>query len=98
MPLWPLRMEFLLNFGVTPEAAILTTSGVARVDDFRMMSEALVDNPRFRAGMPILIDHTSLDASVLTATDVRAIGEFVATVAIHWLRREPRAAPASTYA
>jgi hypothetical protein len=77
---WPLRVKFLLNFGFTPEAAILTTSGVARVDDFRTMSEALVDNPRFRAGMPILIDHTSLDASVLTATDVRAIGAFVATI------------------
>jgi hypothetical protein len=74
------RVEFLITFGFTPEAAILTTSGVARVEDFRKMSEALVDNPQFQAGMPILIDHTSLDASVLTPTDVRTIGEFVATI------------------
>ena len=73
-------MEFLVNFGLTPEAAILTTSGVARVEDFVELSQALVDHPRFRAGMPILIDHTRLDASVLTAKDVRAIGEFVATI------------------
>ena len=73
-------MKFLIEFGFTPEAAILTTSGVARVEDFRTMSEALVDHPRFQAGMPILVDHTSLDASVLTPTDVRAIGEFVATI------------------
>jgi hypothetical protein len=75
-----LRVKFLIEFGFTPEAAIVTTSGVARVEDFRKMSEALVDDPRFEAGMPILIDHTSLDASVLTPTDVRAIGEFVATI------------------
>ena len=31
-------------------------------------------------GMPILIDHTALDATALTATDIRAIGEFVATI------------------
>jgi hypothetical protein len=73
-------VKFLIEFGFTPEAAILTTSGVARVEDFRTMSEALVGDPRFRAGMPILIDHTSLDASVLTPTDVRTIGEFVATI------------------
>jgi len=73
-------VQFLLNFGLTPEAAILTTSGVARVEDFQKMSEALVDHPRFQAGMPILVDHTRLDASVLTATDIRAIGEFVATI------------------
>ena len=74
------RVQFLLNFGLTPEAAILTTSGVARVEDFRAMSQALVDHPRFQSGMPILVDHTRLDASVLTAADVRAIGEFVATI------------------
>jgi hypothetical protein len=75
-----LRVKFLIEFGFTPEAAILTTSGVARVADFRKMSEALVDHPQFQAGMPILIDHTDLDASVLTPTDVRTIGEFVATI------------------
>jgi hypothetical protein len=75
-----LRVKFLIEFGFTPEAAIVTTSGVACVADFRVMSEALVDHPRFQAGMPILVDHTSLDASVLTPTDVRAIGEFVATI------------------
>lgn len=74
------RVEFLITFGFTPEAAILTTSGVARVEDFRKMNEALIDDPRFHAGMPILVDHTSLDASVLTPTDVRAIGEFVASI------------------
>jgi hypothetical protein len=73
-------VHFRLNFGLTPEAAILTTSGVARVEDFQMMSEALVDHPRFQLGMPILVDHTRLDASVLTETDIRAIGEFVATI------------------
>ena len=73
-------MEFLITFRVNPEAMILTTSGVAHVDEFREMSQALIDDPRFRPGVPILIDHSSLDASVLTATDVRAIGDFVATI------------------
>ena len=30
--------------------------------------------------MPILVDHSSLDASVLTPTGVRAIGDFIATI------------------
>jgi hypothetical protein len=73
-------VEFLLDFQANPEAAVVTTFGVARVEDFRTMSEALIDDPQFRHGMPILIDHSSLDASVLTATDIRAIGDFVATI------------------
>jgi hypothetical protein len=73
-------MEFVITFQVGPEAAVVTTFGVARVDDFRRMSQALIDDPRFRPGMPILVDHSSLDASVVTPTDVRAIGDFVATI------------------
>ena len=73
-------MDFAITFQVSPEAAVVTTFGVARVDDFRRMSQALIDDPRFRPGMPILVDHSSLDASVLTPTDIRAIGDFVATI------------------
>ena len=73
-------MDFSIAFQVNPKAAVLTTFGVARVDDFRQMSQALIDDPRFRPGMPILVDHSSLDASVLTPTGVRAIGDFIATI------------------
>jgi hypothetical protein len=75
-----LSVDFSITFGAHPKAAVITTFGVARVDDFREMSQALIDDPRFRPGMPILIDHSSLDASVLAAADVRAIGDFVATI------------------
>ena len=73
-------MEFRIDFGLTPEAALLTTSGIARVAGFREMNQALVDHPLYRAGMPILVDHTALDVRGLTATDVRSIGQFVATI------------------
>jgi hypothetical protein len=73
-------MEYVINFVPGREAAIITTSGPASVDRFRHLNQTLVDDPRFQPGMPILIDHTALDASALTATDIRAIGEFVATI------------------
>lgn len=73
-------MEFVIDFGLTPEAALVTTSGIARAADFQRMNQALVDHPRFRAGMPLLVDHTALDVGKLSAADVRSIGEFVATI------------------
>jgi hypothetical protein len=75
-----LSVDFAITFRVHPKAAVITTFGVARVDDFRQMSQALIDDPRYRPGMPLLVDHSSLDASVLTPTDIRAIGDFVATI------------------
>jgi hypothetical protein len=73
-------MEFVINFIPRREAVIITTCGPASVNRFRHLNQTLVDDPRFQPGMPILIDHTALDATALTATDIRAIGEFVATI------------------
>jgi hypothetical protein len=73
-------MEYVINFIPRREAVIITTCGPASVDRFRHLNQTLVDDPRFQPGMPILIDHTALDATALTATDIRAVGEFVATI------------------
>lgn len=71
-------MEFQITFDL--DAAALTTAGAASLEGFRLGIRALVDDARFQSGMPILVDHTSLDVSTLEASDVRAIGEFTATL------------------
>ena len=63
-----------------PQLAVYTTSGAANVEGFRRGIEALVDDPRFEAGMAILVDHTSLDVTPLNPSDVRAIGEHTASL------------------
>ena len=70
-------MESKITFDV--DAAILTTAGDATLEGFRQGIQALVDEPRFRSGMPILVDHRSLDVSGMSANDVRAVGDFTAS-------------------
>ncbi|MGZ4317130.1 MAG: hypothetical protein ACXVRS_15065 [Gaiellaceae bacterium] len=41
------------------------------------MNIELVSDPRWRPGMAVLVDHTALDSSLLTGTDIDAISESV---------------------
>jgi hypothetical protein len=66
-------MDFSITFGRPHEPIVLVTAGTASVEGFRLMNQALVEDPDFRPGMPILFDHTSLDVKALTAADARAI-------------------------
>ena len=70
-------MEFQITFD--SNVATMTTTGKASLEGFRQGIKALVDDPQFKSGMPILIDHRSLDVSSLDPSDVRAIGEYTAT-------------------
>ena len=72
-------MEFRIDFDI--DTATFTTTGTATLEGFRRGIEALVDDPRFKAGMPILSDYTDLDSSGLTPDDVRAVGDLTASLA-----------------
>ena len=72
-------MEIRIDFDI--DAATFTTVGAASLEGFRRGIQALVDDPRFQPGMPILADYTELDSSGLTPDDVRAIGDFTASLA-----------------
>jgi hypothetical protein len=71
-------VEFELSFDL--DVATLTTRGAATLEGFRDGIQALVDDPRFSSGMPILVDHNELDASGMSSDDIRAIGDFTATL------------------
>jgi hypothetical protein len=56
-----------------PDGVIIQTFGLADVAGFKAMNADLTSDERFTAGMPILLDHSSLDAGRLSAEDIRAI-------------------------
>jgi hypothetical protein len=65
-------MEYTIEFGGAPQDVTITTSGPASAEGLLDFIRELVASPRFRPGMSILVDHMALDASTVTATDVRA--------------------------
>ena len=67
------RIEILED----PSLVAVTTSGDATVSGWARLHDGLRADPRVQ-GLPLLIDHTALDATFLTIGDVRLIGESVA--------------------
>lgn len=67
------RVEHTIAFGGAPQDVLVTTRGCATVDGVNSYLEELVSDPRYRAGMLILMDHTDLDVSSLSADDTRSI-------------------------
>ena len=67
------RIEILED----PPHVAVTTSGDATVSSWARLHDGLRADPRVK-GLPLLIDHTALDATCLTMGDVRLIGELVA--------------------
>ena len=65
-------MDFAIHFGGDPEDVLVTTSGPARLDGLHELVEAVISDARFRPGMSVIVDHTALDVSTLTAADMRA--------------------------
>jgi hypothetical protein len=62
-----------------PPLVAVTTSGDATVAGWARLHDGLRADPRVK-GLPLLIDHTALDATFLTMADVRSIGELVAAL------------------
>jgi hypothetical protein len=72
-------MNWTIEFGGTPEDVVVTTHGVATREGFVGFNTDLVSDPRWRAGMSVLLDHSDLDATQLTGEDVEGIAEFIST-------------------
>jgi len=65
-------MEYEFIF-VDSSLVICRSFGVASVQDFLDSAEALTSDPRWRPGVDTITDHTHLDASRLTASEVEQI-------------------------
>lgn len=63
--------------GGGPEDVIVTTFGVASRNGFFGFNLELVSDFRWRPGMAVLIDHTALDTSELTGSDIEAIADLL---------------------
>ena len=51
---------------------IVTASGVFDLKEFLEGRERVLNDPRFRSGMNVLVDHSQLDLSTASIHDVRA--------------------------
>jgi hypothetical protein len=67
-----------IEFGGKPQDVTITTDGIASCHRFSAMGLELVADPRWRLGMAVLIDHSSLDMSALTGSDVAEIAAIFA--------------------
>jgi len=73
-------MEFELTW-VDPTLVVCRTSGVASVQGYEEAIRALASSPEFGPGVKVLMDHTALDVSSLTATDMEDIASLRARIA-----------------
>jgi hypothetical protein len=74
-------VEHTIQFGSRPESAIVVTSGRADLAGFQRLHQDVVADPRYRRGMPLLVDHAGLELSALTPEEVRDVGLALADVA-----------------
>ncbi len=59
-------MEFTIAFGGAPQDVTIILSGVATAEGFRRFNEARLSDERFRTGLLILLDASSLDTSQMS--------------------------------
>ncbi|MGD0167394.1 MAG: hypothetical protein ABSC51_08905 [Gaiellaceae bacterium] len=65
-------MEFEIEW-VDPSLVICRTFGVGTVESYRALMRALTSDPQFRPGIDVIIDHTKVDISALTAAEIEQI-------------------------
>jgi hypothetical protein len=70
-------VEYTIEFGGEPQDVTIRTSGRADAAGLIGFVRDLVADRRYQPGMTILVDHRALDASTLTAADVRALADAV---------------------
>ena len=70
-------MQFEIEFqdGTGPADVEITLSGALDPVDFRRFTETLNADPRFRAGLIMLVDVTGLDTSDVTSNRLQALSE-----------------------
>jgi hypothetical protein len=59
-------MEFTIEFGGDPQDVTITLSGLATPESFRRLNEARLSDERFRRGLVILLDASTLDTSQMS--------------------------------
>lgn len=64
-------MDYEITWGGDPEDVRVVTSGDASVDDLDRMSHEGMDDPRFREGMKILLDHSKVRWWVLSHQEIK---------------------------
>jgi hypothetical protein len=65
-------MDYTFEF--TGDRVVITTAGEVDVVDVERLVHEMVSDPRFSPGLPILADHTKLQAGSLTSAETRQIG------------------------
>jgi hypothetical protein len=70
-------VEYTIEFSGSPQDVTITTSGAASREGLVGFVQDLVDDPRYRPGMFVLVDHLALDATTITGDDMRAQAERV---------------------
>lgn len=70
-------MEFKVEFrdGDGPSDIEETLSGVPTEDGFRLLNERVVSDPRFRAGLTILVDCSALNTTGLSSEDLQRFSQ-----------------------
>jgi hypothetical protein len=67
-------MEYEIEW-VDPSLVICRTSGSASIEGYEAMMRALVSDPKFRPGIGLIVDHTNVDLSALTAADIEQVAD-----------------------
>ena len=70
-------MKFEVKFedGDGPADLEMAISGAPTMEGFRLLNERLTEDPRFRAGLRILVDCSAIDTSGLSSAEVQALSE-----------------------
>jgi hypothetical protein len=70
-------VEFEVTFrdGDGPADLEMALSGVPTDEGFRLLNEWLTADPRFRAGLRILVDCSALDTTGLSSAEVQTLSE-----------------------
>jgi hypothetical protein len=59
-------MEFTIEFGGDPQDVTITLSGIATPESFRRFNDARLSDERFRKGLVILLEASTLDTSQMS--------------------------------
>jgi hypothetical protein len=77
-------MDFEIEW-VDSSLVICRTSGVGTVEGYEALMRALTSDPQFRPGVDVITDHTNVDISTLTASEVEQVAglrvQFLGTTA-----------------
>ncbi len=67
-------MEFEIEW-LDSSLVICRTSGRASVEGYEAMMKALNSQPEFRPGVDLIVDHTNVDVSALTAAEIEKVAD-----------------------